>query len=164
MTIDANAVITEFVEKPPEPKSTMAAIALYYYSRSIVPLFTTYLAAGNNPDQPGRFLQWLYSRKPVKTFQIKGLWLDIGSKETLEEADQIFEEAWKVTTPRCAASAAQRAYLLFQPSFVELDEVEIGFDVFPAFAAGFLQEMEEPGFLGGGIGMTRNHRLVPVFD
>ena len=90
VTVDREAVITEFVEKPPEPKSTMAAIALYYYSRAVLPLFKTYLAEGNNPDQPGRFLQWLYPRKPVKTFPIKGLWLDIGSKETLEKANQIF--------------------------------------------------------------------------
>jgi len=37
-------------------------------------------------------VQWLYTRKPVKTFQIKGKWLDIGSKETLEEANGIFAE------------------------------------------------------------------------
>jgi NDP-sugar pyrophosphorylase family protein len=34
-------------------------------------------------------VQWLYTRKPVKTFQIEGKWLDIGSKETLEKADEI---------------------------------------------------------------------------
>ena len=79
-----------FEEKPEKPQSTLAAIALYYYSRQIIPLVTTYLAAGNNPDQPGRFVQWLYTRKPVKTFQIKGKWLDIGSKETLEEANKAF--------------------------------------------------------------------------
>jgi glucose-1-phosphate thymidylyltransferase len=83
-------VITNFEEKPKDPKSTLAALALYYYSSGILPLFTTYLAAGNNPDQPGRFLQWLYTRKPVSTFQITGQWLDIGSKETLEEANKIF--------------------------------------------------------------------------
>jgi glucose-1-phosphate thymidylyltransferase len=92
VTIDAAGVITHFEEKPEKPKTTLAAIALYYYSRHVLPLFTTYLAAGNNPDQPGRFLQWLYTRKPVKTFQIKGQWLDIGSKETLEEADKIFTQ------------------------------------------------------------------------
>jgi glucose-1-phosphate thymidylyltransferase len=70
----------------------LAAIALYYYSPAVLSLLTTYLAAGNNPDQPGRFVQWLYTRKPVKTFQIKGKWLDIGSKETLEEADRIFKD------------------------------------------------------------------------
>ena len=90
VTIDKNGVITQFEEKPKDPKSTLAAVALYYYSSGVLPLFTTYLAAGNNPDQPGRFLQWLYTRKPVHTFQITGQWLDIGSKETLEEANNIF--------------------------------------------------------------------------
>ena len=90
ITIDADGIITHFEEKPAEPKSTLAGIALYYFSRDVVPLFTTYIAAGNNPDQPGRFIQWLYPRKPVKTHQIRGTWFDIGSKETLEEANEIF--------------------------------------------------------------------------
>lgn len=90
--IDSDGVITHFEEKPTNPKSTLAGIALYYFSRETIPLFTTYLAAGNNPDQPGRFIQWLYQRKPVKTFQIRGTWFDIGSKETLEEANRIFEK------------------------------------------------------------------------
>ena len=90
VTADKDGVITNFEEKPEKPKSTLAAVALYYYSREVLPLFTTYLAAGNNPDQPGLFLQWLYTRKPVNTFEIKGRWLDIGSKETLENADKVF--------------------------------------------------------------------------
>lgn len=90
VTTDSSGVITDFEEKPAKPTTTLAAIALYYYSREILPLFVTYLASGNNPDQPGRFLQWLYKRKPVKTFQIGGQWLDIGSKETLEAADKMF--------------------------------------------------------------------------
>jgi glucose-1-phosphate thymidylyltransferase len=81
--------MTRFEEKPQKPQGTLAAIALYYYSPAVLSLLRTYLAAGNNADQPGRFVQWLYTRKPVKTFQIKGLWLDIGSKETLENADKI---------------------------------------------------------------------------
>jgi glucose-1-phosphate thymidylyltransferase len=92
VTIDSGGVITHFEEKPEKAQSTLAAVALYYYSREMIPLLTTYLAAGNNPDQPGRFVQWLYTRKPVKTFQIKGKWLDIGSKETLKEANGIFAE------------------------------------------------------------------------
>jgi glucose-1-phosphate thymidylyltransferase len=92
ITTDSEGVITRFEEKPPEPQNTVAGIALYYFSRQMVPLFQTYIAAGNNPDQPGRFIQWLYQRKPVKTYQIKGTWFDIGSKETLEEANQIFAQ------------------------------------------------------------------------
>ena len=89
VAVDAEGIITRFEEKPKKPQGTLAAIALYYYSPAILSLLRTYLAAGNNADQPGRFVQWLYTRKPVKTFQIKGHWLDIGSKETLENADKI---------------------------------------------------------------------------
>lgn len=87
--INDDGIITHLEEKPQKPRGTLAAIALYYYSPAVLSLLTTYLAAGNNPDQPGRFVQWLYTRKPVNTYQIKGKWLDIGSKETLEKADAI---------------------------------------------------------------------------
>jgi glucose-1-phosphate thymidylyltransferase len=90
ITTNADGVITNFEEKPQNPKTTLAGIALYYYSREVLPLFTTYIAAGNNPDQPGRFVQWLCQHKPVKTHRIRGTWFDIGSKETLEEANKIF--------------------------------------------------------------------------
>jgi len=93
IAVSAEGVITHFEEKPKNPPGTLAAIALYYYSPAVLSLLRTYLAAGNNPDQPGRFVQWLYTRKPVKTFQIKGTWLDIGSKETLENADRILASA-----------------------------------------------------------------------
>jgi glucose-1-phosphate thymidylyltransferase len=90
ITIDEKGVVTQFEEKPQNPKSTLAALALYYYSSDVLPLFGTYLAAGNNADQPGLNLQWLYTRQPVYTFPITGQWLDIGSKETLEEANKSF--------------------------------------------------------------------------
>jgi len=90
ISVNAEGIITRFEEKPANPCGTLAAIALYYYSPEVLSLLRGYLADGNNPDQPGRFVQWLYRRKPVKTFQLKGRWLDIGSKETLEKADQIF--------------------------------------------------------------------------
>jgi glucose-1-phosphate thymidylyltransferase len=90
IAINADSIITHFEEKPEKPRGTLAAIALYYYSPGVLSLLTTYLAAGNNPDQPGRFVQWLYTRKPVKAFQIKGTWFDIGSKEGLEKANEIF--------------------------------------------------------------------------
>ena len=93
ITIDREGIITRFEEKPQKPQGTLAAIALYYYSPAVLSLLRTYLAAGNNADQPGRFVQWLYTRKPVKTFQIKRHWLDIGSKETLENAKKILSES-----------------------------------------------------------------------
>jgi glucose-1-phosphate thymidylyltransferase len=82
--------ITFFEEKPKHPTSTLSAIALYYYPRATLPLIKQYVAEGNNPDQPGRLIQWLYPRVPVYTWTVPGLWYDIGSKETLEEANRIF--------------------------------------------------------------------------
>ncbi len=63
---------------------------MYYYSADAVKMFSTYIAEGNNPDQPGRFVQWLHTRMPVQAYEVKGTWFDIGSKETLEEANVIF--------------------------------------------------------------------------
>ena len=84
--------ITSFEEKPADPKSTLVGIALYYYPAETVATFTTYLAAGNNPDQPGRFVQWLYRRTPIQTWKVPGTWFDVGSKETLEEANKLFAQ------------------------------------------------------------------------
>ncbi len=90
VSMDAAGKITFFEEKPKNPTSTMTGIALYYYPKSTLPLIRQYIAEGNNPDQPGRLIQWLYPRTPVYTWKVPGIWYDIGSKETLEEANRIF--------------------------------------------------------------------------
>jgi glucose-1-phosphate thymidylyltransferase len=90
ITIDSAGKITYFEEKPKVPTSTLTGIALYYYPKSTLPLIKQYVAEGNNPDQPGRLVQWLYTRTPVYTWTVPGIWYDIGSKETLEEANRIF--------------------------------------------------------------------------
>ena len=90
ITLDASGRITFFEEKPKQPTSTLTGIALYYYPKKTLPLIKQYIAEGNNPDQPGRLIQWLYPRLPVYTWKVPGLWYDIGSKETLEEANRIF--------------------------------------------------------------------------
>ena len=88
--IDENNRITYFEEKPKVPKSTLTGIALYYYPKSTIPLIHQYISEGNNPDQPGRLVQWLYTRVPFYVWKVPGLWYDIGSIETLEEANQVF--------------------------------------------------------------------------
>jgi glucose-1-phosphate thymidylyltransferase len=90
ISTDAVGRITSFEEKPKNPTSTLTGIALYFYPTSTIPLIRKYIANGNNPDQPGLLVQWLYSRTAVYTWRVPGLWFDIGSKETLEEANQIF--------------------------------------------------------------------------
>jgi len=90
ITLSADGRITFFEEKPKEPTSTVTGIALYFYPRSSLPMIHRYVAEGNNPDQPGRLIQWLYPKVPVFTWKVPGLWFDIGSIETLEEANEIF--------------------------------------------------------------------------
>jgi glucose-1-phosphate thymidylyltransferase len=90
ISLDADQRITFFEEKPQAPTTTITGIALYYYPKSVLPLIRQYVAEGNNPDQPGRLVQWLYPRLAFYTWRVPGLWFDIGSKETLEEANRLF--------------------------------------------------------------------------
>ena len=88
--VDSEGRIVFFEEKPERARTTIAGVALYYYPRRSLPLVREYLAEGQNPDQPGRLIQWLYPRTPVYTWRLPGAWYDIGSAETLEAADAIF--------------------------------------------------------------------------
>ena len=90
ISVDGDGRITFFEEKPKNPTSTLTGIALYFYPRNTLPLIRQYIAEGNNPDQPGRLVQWLYPRTAVYTWRVPGMWFDIGSRETLEEADRLF--------------------------------------------------------------------------
>jgi glucose-1-phosphate thymidylyltransferase len=90
INIDDTGKITFFEEKPKNPTSTLTGIALYYYPKSVLPMIHQYIAEKNNPDQPGRLVQWLYQRTPVYTWRVPGIWFDIGSKESLTEANEIF--------------------------------------------------------------------------
>lgn len=91
--VDSEGRVVFMEEKPTAARTTLAGIALYYYPRRVLPLIRQYLAEGNNPDQPGRLPEWLYPRTHVYTWQIPGEWYDIGSAETLQEADTIFSQS-----------------------------------------------------------------------
>jgi len=92
VSTDSEGVITHFEEKPEHPTTTKTGIALYYYRSDVLPLIDTYVAEGNNTDQPGRLIQWLYPRVKVGTWDVPGTWFDIGSKETLVEANDVFQK------------------------------------------------------------------------
>jgi glucose-1-phosphate thymidylyltransferase len=92
ITIDKDGRIVFFEEKPKQPTSTLTGIALYFYPRHVLRLIQQYVAEGNNLDQPGRLVQWLYPKVPFYTWTVPGIWYDIGSKETLEEANRVFAQ------------------------------------------------------------------------
>jgi glucose-1-phosphate thymidylyltransferase len=89
VSLAADARVTSFVEKPPDPTTTLAATAAYLFHREHVPLVERYLDDGNEPDQPGRFVAWLYEREPVYGFRFDERWFDIGDHIQLLEADNV---------------------------------------------------------------------------
>ena len=85
---DADRIV-DFVEKPENPTSTLAATATYLFGRDHVGLVRRYLDEGNPPDPPGRFVEWLFAREPVYGYRFQGDWLDIGDHSQLLEAHNL---------------------------------------------------------------------------
>jgi glucose-1-phosphate thymidylyltransferase len=79
--------VTDFVEKPANPPTTLCATATYLYTREHARLVATYLEEGNPPDQPGYYVAWLHRREPVYAYRLPGEWFDIGDINQLLEAD-----------------------------------------------------------------------------
>lgn len=92
VVLDEDDRVTYLEEKPEEPTSSLAAIAVYLYPAAHAALVAEYLAEGNAPDQPGRFVVWLYPRAPVYGYRFRGEWLDIGDREQLLDADNRMRE------------------------------------------------------------------------
>jgi glucose-1-phosphate thymidylyltransferase len=83
--LDGTEVVA-FQEKPDDPKSTLVSIGAYVFPADTLPLFDEYLADGENPDEPGWFVQWLQSRGSVHAFTFDGAWYDIGTPEAYLDA------------------------------------------------------------------------------
>src|SRR5260370_42395270 len=67
------------------------------------------------------------------------------------------------TSTAAPLSFAIRASSFYSP-FVEFDQIEISPNIFASLASRFFQEMEKTRPFRGGVGMTRYHRPVPLFD
>ncbi|MDS0298284.1 NDP-sugar synthase [Halogeometricum sp. S1BR25-6] len=78
--------VVNFQEKPEEPNSTLVSIACYAFPAETLPKFDEYLTGGNNPDEPGWFIQWLQGKGDVHAFTFDGAWFDIGTPESYLDA------------------------------------------------------------------------------
>jgi glucose-1-phosphate thymidylyltransferase len=92
VALDDDERVVEFVEKPTDPPSTLAATATYIYHRDHLPRVEQYLREGNPPDQPGNLVAWLHKREPVYGYAFSGGWYDIGNPQQLLEADNRLRE------------------------------------------------------------------------
>ncbi len=89
--LDSDGKVKDMVEKPPVPVSNLVSYAAYIYKKDTIPMFKKYLDDGNNPDAPGYFPSWLHKIKPIYTYSFEGTFYDIGTPESYEEANRIFE-------------------------------------------------------------------------
>jgi glucose-1-phosphate thymidylyltransferase len=78
--------VVAFEEKPAEPQSTLVSIACYGLTAETLPLLEEYLSDGNNPDEPGWFIQWLQARQAVYAYTFEDAWFDIGTAESYLDA------------------------------------------------------------------------------
>jgi glucose-1-phosphate thymidylyltransferase len=78
--------VLHFVEKPEQPKSTLAATAIYLWKRDHLPLLDRYRAQGGNMDAPGHYHAWLTKQVDVYGFRLTGNWLDIGNRDQYDAA------------------------------------------------------------------------------
>ncbi|WEL21910.1 NDP-sugar synthase [Halorhabdus sp. BNX81] len=92
--------VVDFQEKPDDPDSTLVSIACYGFPAEDV-RFEEYLDGGNNPDEPGWFIEWLVDRGDVHAFTFDGAWFDIGTPESYLDAIQ-----WALEGDSVIASSA----------------------------------------------------------
>lgn len=90
--LDENDKVTFMEEKPQNPKTNVAVFASYIYKKETLPMIKEYLDAGNNPDAPGFFPSWLYTKKPVYAYKFKGECYDIGTPQSYKEVCEKFSE------------------------------------------------------------------------
>lgn len=90
VTLDAEGRVLRFREKPRDPQTGLAAIALYFLTAEAAPLVDRYLREGGEPDAPGHWLEWLVAKTAVAATPLGGAWFDIGNLESLEAARERF--------------------------------------------------------------------------
>jgi len=90
--IDNNEKLISFEEKPQSPKTTLIAICLYVLPKGDLHMVKEYLDSGKNPDQPGRYIEWLHNVKHVYGFVFEGNWFDIGNHDKLAEANEAYSK------------------------------------------------------------------------
>lgn len=79
--------VVDFEEKPAQPKSTLASMAIYFCPKSTFGPLEKFVSISEKPDL-GFFIKWIFKTVPVKGYVFEGKWFDIGSFESLKKADE----------------------------------------------------------------------------
>ncbi len=87
---DASSRVVGFEEKPEHPKTSLAATALYLFTKEDVHELKDLCANRKVPDASGEFIKYLMEKKPVHAFAFTQEWHDIGSHEQLAQVRRLF--------------------------------------------------------------------------
>jgi len=83
--------VSEFLEKPENPSTTLASCGVYWLPSQTGVLLDRYLKDGHNADQPGHYIRWLSQKDRVYAIPLDGRWYDIGDLESYKQANAIFQ-------------------------------------------------------------------------
>ena len=83
-----DGTVTDFDEKPAQPRSRWAVPPLYVYTKATLEEVPRYLAEGHPPDAPGHLVRWLCHRKPVHAFRCAEGPHDVGTLESYRSVDR----------------------------------------------------------------------------
>lgn len=86
--LDDKGVISDFEEKPSDPKSTLVSTGVYFFPKNKLPFIGKYVKMQSKLDAPGYYISWLSREDKVYGFRFEEDWYDIGSIESYNKADE----------------------------------------------------------------------------
>ena len=84
-----NHTLLGFEEKPLNPSSSLASTACYLFTAADLQLVREFVKNGNM-DAPGHLIRWLLEKSTVRGFVFEEPWFDVGSFESLREAEEVY--------------------------------------------------------------------------
>ena len=106
---DENKKITEFEEKPPQPRSNLASMGIYIFSWPVLRDALIKLSEQPGCDFGKHIIPYCHEQgKPIYAYEFQGYWKDVGTLGSYWEANMelidlvpafnLYEEFWKVYT------------------------------------------------------------------
>ena len=106
---DENHKITEFQEKPPQPKSNLASMGIYIFSWKVLKEALTAMKDQSNCDFGKHIIPYCHEKKQrLFAYEYNGYWKDVGTLGSYWEANMelidlipefnLYEEYWKIYT------------------------------------------------------------------
>jgi glucose-1-phosphate thymidylyltransferase len=91
LEVNSKGKITSFLEKPESPKSSLISTALYLYNKKELERIKEYMQSTGSKEGPGYLIPYFLKFQEVYGYVFEGRWIDIGTKENYEEANETWQ-------------------------------------------------------------------------